>query len=90
MNVLLTGAFGNVGPGLSRTRSNPSNTIHVTREMFDVPLDNRMEYAHTRDVGLAMANAVSSEEVWGKILLIGGGARCQYRCGSRQLKLAKV
>jgi len=46
--------------------------------MFDVPLDNRMEYVHTRDVGLAMANAVSSEDVWGKILLIGGGPRCQY------------
>jgi UDP-glucose 4-epimerase len=46
--------------------------------MFDVPLDNRMEYVHTRDVGLAFANAVSSPEVWGKVLLIGGGPRCQY------------
>jgi UDP-glucose 4-epimerase len=46
--------------------------------MFDVPLENRMEYVHTRDVGLAFANAVSSPEVWGKVLLIGGGPRCQY------------
>jgi UDP-glucose 4-epimerase len=46
--------------------------------MFDVPLNNRMEFVHTRDVGLAMANAVSSEGVWGKTLLIGGGPRCQY------------
>lgn len=46
--------------------------------MFDVPLDNRMEYVHTRDVGLAFANAVSSRDVWGKILLIGGGPRCQH------------
>jgi UDP-glucose 4-epimerase len=46
--------------------------------MFDVPLDNRMEYVHTRDVGLAFANAVSSSDVWGKVLLIGGGPRCQY------------
>ena len=46
--------------------------------MFDVPLDNRMEYVHTRDVGLALANAVSSEGVWGKLLLIGGGPDCQY------------
>ena len=46
--------------------------------MFDIPLDNRMEYVHTRDVGLAFANAVSSPGVWGKILLIGGGLRCQY------------
>ena len=46
--------------------------------MFDVPLDNRMEFVHTRDVGLAIANAVSNQDVWGKILLIGGGSRCQY------------
>jgi UDP-glucose 4-epimerase len=46
--------------------------------MFDVPLDNRMEYVHTRDVGLAFANAVSSPDVWGKVLLIGGGPPCQY------------
>jgi UDP-glucose 4-epimerase len=46
--------------------------------MFDVPLGNRMEYVHTRDVGLAFANAASSPEVWGKVLLIGGGPRCQY------------
>jgi UDP-glucose 4-epimerase len=46
--------------------------------MFDVPLENRMEYVHTRDVGLAFANAVSTPGVWGKTLLIGGGPRCQY------------
>lgn len=49
--------------------------------MFDVPLFNRMEYVHTRDVGLAFANAVSHSDVWGKILLIGGGPRCQYTYG---------
>jgi UDP-glucose 4-epimerase len=49
--------------------------------MFDIPLDNRMEYVHTRDVGLAFANAVGSPEVWGKTLLIGGGPRCQYTYG---------
>lgn len=46
--------------------------------MFDIPLDNRMEYVHTRDVGLAFANAVQHSSVWGKTLLIGGGPRCQY------------
>ena len=46
--------------------------------MFDVPLDNRIEYVHTRDVGLAFANAVSNSKVWGKTLHIGGGPRCQY------------
>ena len=52
--------------------------IQLDPAMFDVPLDNRMEYVHTRDVGLALANAISSEEVWGKTLLIGGGESCQY------------
>jgi nucleoside-diphosphate-sugar epimerase len=46
--------------------------------MFDVPPDNRMEYVHTRDAGLAFARAATSSEVWGKVLLIGGGPRCQY------------
>lgn len=45
--------------------------------MFDVPLDNRIEYVHTKDVGLAIANALEREEVWGKIWLIGGGRSCQ-------------
>jgi UDP-glucose 4-epimerase len=49
--------------------------------MFDIPLWNRMEYVHTRDVGLAFANAVSCADVWNKILLIGGGPRCQYTYG---------
>jgi len=49
--------------------------------MFDIPLSNRMEYVHTRDVGLAFASAVSSSDVWGKTLLIGGGPRCQYVYG---------
>lgn len=51
--------------------------IKLDPGMFDVPLDNRMEYVHTRDVGLALANAVSSDQVWGKLLLIGGGPSCQ-------------
>jgi len=46
--------------------------------MFHVPLNNRIEYVHSRDVGLAIANAVESDAVWGKTLLIGGGPRCQF------------
>ncbi len=46
--------------------------------MFDLPLDNRIEFVHTRDVGLAIANGVSNAAVWGRLLLIGGGPRCQY------------
>lgn len=49
--------------------------------MFDVPLNNRMEFVHTKDVGLAIANGVESEEIWRKILHIGGGRDCQLYYG---------
>lgn len=46
-------------------------------DMFDVPLDNRIEFVHTRDVGLAIGNALENEQVWGGTWLIGGGLACQ-------------
>ena len=46
--------------------------------MFDVPLNNRIEYVHTRDVGLALTNALRTDAVWGKTLHLGGGPACQY------------
>jgi nucleoside-diphosphate-sugar epimerase len=45
--------------------------------MFEVPLNNRIEFVHRKDVGLAIANALECEQVWGKTWLIGGGPRCQ-------------
>ncbi|MFN8527767.1 MAG: NAD-dependent epimerase/dehydratase family protein [Anaerolineae bacterium] len=45
--------------------------------MFEVPLTDRMEFVHTFDVGLALANAIDTDAIDGKILLIGGGTRCQ-------------
>jgi nucleoside-diphosphate-sugar epimerase len=45
--------------------------------MFDVSLDNRIEFVHTRDVGLAITNALEIEEAWGKVWHIGGGSACQ-------------
>lgn len=45
--------------------------------VFDVPLDNRIEYVHGRDVALALANTLRTEAVWGKTWLIGGGPTCQ-------------
>ncbi|MFA5367482.1 MAG: NAD(P)-dependent oxidoreductase, partial [Dehalococcoidia bacterium] len=47
--------------------------------LFYIDLDSRMEFIHTKDAGIAVANAVKSEKVWGKILLIGGGSRNQFR-----------
>jgi len=40
--------------------------------IFEIPLDQRIEFVHTRDVGIACANAVEVETV-GKTLLIGAG-----------------
>jgi len=49
--------------------------------MFLIPLTNRIEYVHTLDVGVAIANTIETEAVWYKTLLIGGGERCQLRYG---------
>lgn len=53
-------------------------SLKLDPAMFEIRLDNRMEYVHNRDVGLALANALTNSEIWGKILHIGGGPRCQY------------
>ncbi len=44
--------------------------------VFSIPLEQRIEFIHTRDIGLAIANAVSAETD-GKTLLLGGGERCR-------------
>ena len=45
--------------------------------MYKIPLATRFELVHTYDAGLAIANGMRNEEIWGKILLIGGGSSCQ-------------
>ena len=45
--------------------------------MYKLPLATRFELIHTYDAGLAIANGMRNEEIWGKILLIGGGPSCQ-------------
>jgi len=45
--------------------------------IFSVPLDTRIEVIHAHDAGIAFANAATSKDIWGKILLIGGGPECQ-------------
>ncbi|HZS75869.1 MAG TPA: NAD(P)-dependent oxidoreductase [Ktedonobacteraceae bacterium] len=47
--------------------------------MFRIPLDNRFEVIHTYDAGLAITNGISSNDIWGRVLLIGGGSGCQIR-----------
>jgi len=45
--------------------------------MFEVPLENRIEYVHGRDVALAIANGIEGDDIWGRLWLIGGGPECQ-------------
>ncbi len=57
--------------------------------VFFLSPDSRMEFVHTKDVGLALANAVTCDGAWGKILLIGGGPKNQmlyrdYLAGSME------
>ena len=45
--------------------------------MFRIPLATRFEVIHTYDAGLAVANGIRSDDIWGRVLLIGGGPTCQ-------------
>ena len=44
--------------------------------VFDIPMDQRIEFVHTRDVGVAFANCATADTDK-KVLLIGGGKKCQ-------------
>jgi nucleoside-diphosphate-sugar epimerase len=50
----------------------------VDAGVFDVPLDNRIEYVHGRDVALALANTLHTEAAWGRTWHVGGGPACQF------------
>jgi UDP-glucose 4-epimerase len=45
--------------------------------MFEIGLDNRIETLHADDAALALANALETPAVWGRILFVGGGPSCQ-------------
>lgn len=45
--------------------------------MFRIPLATRFEVIHTYDAGLAVANGIRSDDIWNRVLLIGGGPGCQ-------------
>lgn len=49
--------------------------IERAAALFEIPLDAHMDFVDPRDVGLAIANSVSSSDVWQKTLLVGGGPR---------------
>jgi len=45
--------------------------------MFHMPLDTSIEICDTKDVGLALANTVENDEVWGETFNIAGGKQCR-------------
>lgn len=55
----------------------PKSLSGFTPKMFDTPPGQRTEFVHPDDVGLAVANAVTSDQAWGKVLLVGGGHASQ-------------
>jgi len=59
----------------------PISIAGVTPKMFAFPFKTRIEFLAPQDAGLALANAASSKDVWGKTLLIGGGKESQIYYG---------
>lgn len=53
----------------------------VFRMMFEIAPDSPMELVHATDVALATVRAVERPEAHGKVLLLGGGKRCQVTNG---------
>lgn len=53
----------------------------ATPKMYAFPFKARIEFVHPGDAGLAIANAVGSDSVWGKVLLIGAGKGGQITYG---------
>ena len=53
------------------------NKLQMDPIMFEMPLETSIEICDTKDVGLALANAVESNEIWGKTLHIAGGEKCR-------------
>ncbi|MFX0105670.1 MAG: NAD-dependent epimerase/dehydratase family protein [Candidatus Hodarchaeota archaeon] len=45
--------------------------------MFEIQLDSPLEVIHVKDLAYAIANALESEKIWGKVFNIGGGKDCQ-------------
>ena len=49
----------------------------INSNIFNIPLDTRIEFLHVRDAALAIANTINHKKIWGRTLLIGGGSSCQ-------------
>ncbi|MCG3221217.1 MAG: NAD(P)-dependent oxidoreductase, partial [Candidatus Heimdallarchaeota archaeon] len=62
-----------------RTTAVPSLSLRENEMslLYEMPMEQKIEFAHTYDIGLALANAVSAQTE-GKIMMLGGGVKCQY------------
>jgi nucleoside-diphosphate-sugar epimerase len=45
--------------------------------MFHMPLDTFIEICDTKDVGLALVNAIGCDDIWGETFNIAGGKECR-------------
>jgi len=45
--------------------------------MFHMPLDTSLEICDTKDVGLALVNAIECDEIWGETFNLAGGEQCR-------------
>jgi nucleoside-diphosphate-sugar epimerase len=53
------------------------NKLNMDPLMFHMPLDTSIEICDTKDVGLALANAIECDEVWGETFNLAGGKQCR-------------
>jgi UDP-glucose 4-epimerase len=63
--------------GVSPPRHPQQGDPRFLRLLFAHSLDSRLEFVHPADVGLAQSNVLTCPAAHGRVLLIGGGARCQ-------------
>jgi len=45
--------------------------------LFLMPLETKVEIIHTKDVAIAIANAIKNKDVWNRTFLLGGGEDCR-------------
>ena len=68
-----------LAPPVSPTNGPVKPSRDFFRLLFDVRADNRVEFVHPADAGLALANAAWEPAAAGRILLIGGGLANRVR-----------
>jgi nucleoside-diphosphate-sugar epimerase len=51
--------------------------LEIKPIMFKVPLDTCLEIIDSRDVGLAITNAIKSDDLWNKTINLAGGKDCR-------------